>query len=122
MGARGTLLDPADVQRPSPEVHLIPPQVHQLGRPQAVPIGCKDHRGVSVTPAVPCGRFRQPFDLGLGQVLAGAQVGIGGRLGLTVRFTVAGVTSLRCRLAMRFVLPKWLTVRTMIVLRTEITD
>src|SRR5512139_1765686 len=30
---------------------------------------------------------------------------LGSRLGLTVRFTVAGVTGLRCRLVMRFALP-----------------
>ena len=105
MGAWGALLDPADVQRGGPEVHLIPPQVHQFGGPQAVPVGHKDHRGVPVAPAVSRGGFHQPLDLGLRQVLAGAQVALGGRLGLTVRFTVAGVTSLRCHLAMRFASP-----------------
>ena len=77
MGARCALLDPADVERGGPEVHLVPPQVHQFGRPQAVPIGHEHHRGVPVTPTVSRGGFHQPLDLGLGQVLAGAQVGVG---------------------------------------------
>ena len=77
MGAGRALLDPADVQRGRPEVHLIPAQVHQLGGPQAVPVGHKDHRGVPVAPAVSLGGVHQPLDLGLGQVLAGAQVGVG---------------------------------------------
>ena len=81
MGARGALLDPADVQRGGPEVHLIPPQVRQLGRPQAVPVGHQDHRGVPVAPAVSRGGLHQPLDLGLRQVLAGPQVGVGGPLG-----------------------------------------
>src|SRR5262245_46529874 len=42
----------------------------------------------------------------------------GRRLGVTVRFTVAGVTSLRCLLAMRFALVTITTVRIMVVLRT----
>jgi len=33
---RTRLLDPTDVQRGRPEVHLILPQVHQLGRAGAV--------------------------------------------------------------------------------------
>ncbi len=105
MGAWRALLDPADVQRGRAELHLIPAQVHQLGGPQAVPVGHQDHGGVPVAPAVSLGGFHQPLDLGLGQVLAGAQVGVGRRLGVTVRFTVAGVTSLRCDLAMGFALP-----------------
>src|ERR1017187_6752445 len=43
---------------------------------------------------------------------------LGARLGVTVRFTVAGVTSLRCDLAMWFNLPVLTTVRTMVDLRT----
>ena len=64
-----------------PEVHLIPPQVHQFGGPQAVPVGHQDHRGVPVTPTVSRGGFHQPLDLGFRQVLAGAQVGVGGPCG-----------------------------------------
>jgi hypothetical protein len=43
---------------------------------------------------------------------------LGARLGVTVRFTVAGVTSLRCDLAMGFALPVLTTVRTKALLRT----
>jgi hypothetical protein len=32
------------VQRGAPEVHLIPPQVHKFGRPQAVPVADQNHR------------------------------------------------------------------------------
>jgi hypothetical protein len=41
-----------------------------------------------------------------------------GRFGVTVRFTVAGVTSFRCPLAMRFALPAPMTVRVMPIIRT----
>jgi hypothetical protein len=53
-------------------------------------------------PSVGLGGPEQPLDLGLRQVLAGPQVGIGARFGVTVRFTVFGVTSLRCDFAMTF--------------------
>src|ERR1039458_2624755 len=43
---------------------------------------------------------------------------LGARLGVTVRFTVAGVTSLRCDLAMGFAFPVLTTVRTRPLLRT----
>src|SRR5665811_186044 len=43
---------------------------------------------------------------------------LGARLGVTVRFVVAGVTSLRCELAMGFALPVLTTVRTKALLRT----
>ena len=74
-------LDPADVQGGRVELDLIPAQVHQLGRPQAMPVGHQDHGGVAVAIAVVFGGLHQPLDLGLGQVFAGAQVGVGGPLG-----------------------------------------
>ena len=77
MGAGRALLDPAHVKRPRGELDLVPAQVHQLGGPQAVPIGHKHHRGVPVAPAVLPGGVHQPLDLGLGQVLAGAQLAVG---------------------------------------------
>src|SRR5450759_3350500 len=43
---------------------------------------------------------------------------LGARLGVTVRFTVAGLTNLRCDLAMCFALPALTTVRTKALLRT----
>jgi hypothetical protein len=62
MGTRATLLDPADVQRGRGEVDLIPAQVRQLGRSQAMAIGHKDHRAVPVTPAVSLGGLEQSFE------------------------------------------------------------
>ena len=46
------------------------------------------------------------------------RLALGARFGVTVRFTVAGVTSLRCDLAMGFALPVLTTVRTRPLLRT----
>ena len=77
MGARAALLDPADVQGGRSEVHLIPAQVRRLARPQAVPVGHQDHRAVPVRPTVSLGGLEQPLDLGLRQVFAGTQVGVG---------------------------------------------
>ena len=52
MGAVTALLDPADVQGGRGEVDLVPAQVRQLARPEAVAVGHKDHRRVPVGPAV----------------------------------------------------------------------
>jgi hypothetical protein len=82
MGTRRALLDPADVQRRRSEIHLLPPQVHQFGGPQAVPVGHKDHRGVPVPPTVSLGRVHQPLDLGFRQVLTGAEGAVRWPLGL----------------------------------------
>ena len=46
------------------------------------------------------GRLDQLLDLALGQVFARAQLALGRRLGVTVRFSVAGETSLRFGFAM----------------------
>ena len=81
MGAGGALLHPADVKRPRGKLDLVPPQVHQLRGPQAVPVGHQRHRGVPVPPAVSPGGVHQPLDLGLRQVLAGAQLAVGRPLG-----------------------------------------
>ena len=43
---------------------------------------------------------------------------LGGRLGMTVRFTVVGVTSFRCDFAMVFSLPAAAIVRMMLFLGT----
>jgi hypothetical protein len=81
MGAWGALLDPADVQRPGGEVDLVPAQVHQFGRPKAVPVGCKDHCRVAVAMAVSLDRCNQPLDFGFRQVFAGAELVVWGSLG-----------------------------------------
>jgi len=80
VGAGAALLDPANVQGGRSEVHLIPPKVCQLACPQAMTVGNKDHGGVPMSPAVAPGGPEQPFDLGLRQVFASAQVGIWGSL------------------------------------------
>ena len=51
------------------EIDLIPTQVYELGRPQAVAEGDKDHGGIPVTPAIGLGGIDHPIDLGAGQVL-----------------------------------------------------
>ena len=66
------LFDPADVQRGGGEVDLIPAQVRKFAGPQAVAIGHKDHRGVSVAPSVALGGPKQAFDLGFCQVFGSA--------------------------------------------------
>ncbi len=76
MGARRALLDPADVQGGRSEVDLIPAQVGQLARPQAMAIGDQDHRGVPVRPTVAFGPHEEPVDLGLGEVFSGPEVSV----------------------------------------------
>jgi hypothetical protein len=80
MRVRRALLDPADMQRGGPEVHLLPSQVYQFGRAKTVAVGHEDHRGVPVPPAALPGRIHQPPDLGLGQVLAGTELAVRGPL------------------------------------------
>jgi hypothetical protein len=104
MRVRRALLDPADMQRGGPEVHLLPSQVYQFGRAKTVAVGHEDHRGVPVPPAALPGRIHQPPDLSVKYSRVRSLL-FGGRFGRTVRFTMAGVTSLRCRLAMCFALP-----------------
>ena len=58
------------------EVDRIPPQRHQLGHPESVPIGDQHHGGVAVAVTVAAGGGDQLVDLGLGQVLAGTDLGI----------------------------------------------
>ena len=77
MRAGRTLLDPTDVQGGAGELHLGPAQVRQFRRPQAMPIGHKDHRCVPMAPTVSLGRCHQPLDLCLSKVLASAEVGVG---------------------------------------------
>ena len=50
--ARRALLGPTDVQDGMGEIHLIPAQVREFGRPETVAEGDEDHGGVAVTPAL----------------------------------------------------------------------
>ena len=103
MGAGRALLDPADVQGGRCEVHLIPAQVHQLatpagraGRPPGSwwrpggPSGCPWRPSISRSTSASV-RYSRVRSSALGR-----------RVGVTVRFSVAGVTSLRCDFAMVF--------------------
>jgi hypothetical protein len=76
MRARRPALDPADVKVGRLEVDLIPTQVDQLGNPETVPECDENHCAVPMArPILLCG-LDQALDLGLGQVLAGAQVSV----------------------------------------------
>jgi hypothetical protein len=76
MAARVAALDPADVQGGSPEIHLIPTQIHELGRAQPMPEGYENHCRVAVSVAVlPC-RRHQGLNLMLGQIFPAPKVGI----------------------------------------------
>ena len=51
-------------------------------------------RTVPLAPAVALGGLDQLLDFALGEVLAWPKLTVGARVGVTVRFTVAGETSL----------------------------
>jgi hypothetical protein len=56
------------------EVYLVPPQVHQFGRAEAMAIGQQDHGRVAVAVPIALGRFSQPRDFGIGQILPGPAI------------------------------------------------
>jgi hypothetical protein len=58
------------------EVHLRPFQGDKLGRPEPMPEGHQDHRGVAVTVAIALGGFDKSFDFGRGKVFTGAKFGV----------------------------------------------
>jgi hypothetical protein len=76
MGARGAILDAADVEVGAVEVHLIPTQVTQLRRPKSMP-ACHQNRGCA-SMAVPSllGGLDQGLDLLGSQVFAGAKFSV----------------------------------------------
>jgi hypothetical protein len=106
MGARRAMLDPADVQDSRPEVPPDPsegPQVQRHAGPADKPRGSWSRRGGHGGFPWLC---RQPLDLGFSVRYSRVRsLPFGNRLGVTVRFTVAGMTSLRCDLAMCSTLP-----------------
>jgi hypothetical protein len=57
------VLDPTDVQGGCFKVDLLPPKVHDFGRPKAVPIGHEYHQGIAVAVAVGAGGLDQLFPL-----------------------------------------------------------
>jgi len=70
-----------------------------------MPVCHQDHGGVTVAVAVALGCLDQALDLGLGQILPRPQLGVWPAAWLTVRFSVAGLISLRCDFAMAFNVP-----------------
>jgi len=67
--AGNPVLDPVNVQAALGELDLLPLQVADLGGPQAVAIGDKDHGRVAMPiAAMLAGAVYQPVDLALGEV------------------------------------------------------
>ena len=65
-----------------------------------MPEGDQDHGAVALAVAIALGSLDQLLDLALGQVFAGRSSALGRRIGVTVRFSVAGETSLMFGFAM----------------------
>jgi hypothetical protein len=66
------------MQKPLTQIDLLAPQADQFRDAQSMPVGDQNHRGVPVTMAPELsGRGDQPVDLGRGQVLPAAALGIG---------------------------------------------
>ena len=107
MNRFGTALDAVDMHAAVGEVDGVPPQRHQLGRPQPMPVGDQHHGGVAVAMAVLAGGSDQTTDLAVGEVLTRAGLGIAlaaRRAGTTSNCPnkVAGATSARCGFVMTF--------------------
>jgi hypothetical protein len=78
----GAALGPADVQGCRSGVHLIPAQVHQFRRPQAVPVSYKDNGGVAVAVAVALAASKNAsrnWESGLRRVHSQRSDAVGGR-------------------------------------------
>ena len=76
MNRFGATLDAVDMHTAVGEVDRVPAQRYQLDRPQAVPIRDQHRGGVAVAMAVLPGGSDQAGDLAIGEVLAGADLGI----------------------------------------------
>ena len=76
MDRLGAALEPPDMQAAMGEVDGVPAQRHQLGRPQAVPVGDQHHGGIAVAVAIPPGSIDQAGYLAIGQILARADLGV----------------------------------------------
>lgn len=76
MRSRRPLLDAPDGQRGAAKINLIPAQVYQLARSQAVLVGHLDHGGVAVSPSIGTSHLHQALDFGISQILAGPQFGV----------------------------------------------
>ena len=58
------------------QVDLIPTERAQFRRSKTMPEGQQDHGGVPVPVAIAASRLHQALDLALGEVFAGAVVGV----------------------------------------------
>ena len=93
VGAWRAVLDSADVLGRGFEVDLLPAQVDDFGRPQAVPISQKHHERVAPTLAVLSGGLDQGLHFGRSEVFSCSQLGTWRTLRATVRFTFVGATN-----------------------------
>src|SRR5262249_41607181 len=76
MDRLGAAFEPPDMQAAMGEVDGVPAQRHQLGRPQPVPVGDQDHGRITVAVTIPSGGGNQAGNLAVGEVLAGANLGV----------------------------------------------
>jgi hypothetical protein len=75
MDARCSVLGPVDVHSALVELNLMPLQVAQLGRSQAVTVGNQDHRCIAMSVAAAfTSTVHQRLDLALGEVLPNCTV------------------------------------------------
>jgi hypothetical protein len=58
MGGRSAILEPTHVQHSTRKIDLVPAQIGQFGRPQAMAVGDEDHCKIPMPPAVALGRIR----------------------------------------------------------------
>ena len=58
------------------KVDGVPPQRNELARPQPVPVGDQHHGGIAMAVAILPGGIDQAGDLAIGEVLAGADLGV----------------------------------------------
>jgi hypothetical protein len=93
-----------------------PPQARVRLPCQSQRLGHQDHRGVPVAPAVSRGGLHQPLHLGLRQVLASAQVGVGGPFGPDCSVYGSWRDQLEVPFGHALRAPAWMTVRIMVVL------
>ena len=76
MDRLGAALEPPDMQAAMGEVDGVPAQRHELARPQPVPVGDQHHGGIAVAVAILPGSIDQAGNLAIGEVLAGADLGV----------------------------------------------
>jgi hypothetical protein len=76
VGAGGAILDPPHMQDRGIELHLVPAQVAEFGRPKPMPEGQQDHGRVPMPPSIGLGGLDHGLDLPGRQVLPGSKYGV----------------------------------------------